>query len=139
MVDLLHAVAMVDVVVGGQLFGVSDAPRDDGCELNRTQIITAVKARVIAPSGIQESPVQIIRQEVGLTITYCIKPENTLPGPHVPAILADAFNAKEVTVSQFVDKRIILHRKDIVVEEGESYWPLLLQEVIEHPVQGCAV
>ena len=139
MVDQLHAVAVIDVVVSGQLFGVADALRDDGCKLNRAQIITAVKARVIAPSGIQESPVQIIRQVVGLTIKYCIKPENTPPGPHVPAILADAFYAIEVTVSQFVDKRMILHREDIVVDEGESYGLLLLQEVIEHPVQGCTV
>lgn len=65
MVDQLHAIAVVDVVVGGQLFGVADALRDDGCELNRAQIITAVKARVIAPSGIQESPVQIICKKLG--------------------------------------------------------------------------
>ena len=58
-VDQLHAVAMVDVVVGGQFFGVSDALRDDGCKLNRTKIITAVKAGEVAASGIQESPVQI--------------------------------------------------------------------------------
>lgn len=127
MVNQLHAIAMVDVVVGGQLLGVPDAFGDDGCKLNRTQIITAVKARVIASSGIQESPVQIIRQEVGPTIIDCIKPENTPPGPHVPAILADAFNAIEVTVSQFVDKRIILHREDIVEAP----------EIIQSPARRC--
>ena len=116
-----------------------DAFSDDGGKLNRTQIITAVKARVIASSGIQESTVQVIRQEVGPTIINRIKPEDAPPGPHIPAILADAFHAIEITVSQFVNKRIIPHRESIMVDEGESYWLMLLQEVVEHPVQGCAV
>lgn len=84
MVNQLHAVSMVDVVVGGQLFGVPDAFGDDRCKLNRTQIITAIKARVIASSGIQESTVQVIRREVGPTIIDCIKPEDAPPRPHVP-------------------------------------------------------
>lgn len=99
MVDQLHAISVVDIVVSGQLFGVADAFSDDGCKLNRAQIITAVKARVITSSGIQEGPVQIIRQEVGPTIIDRIKPKDAPPGPHVPAILADAFYAIEVTVS----------------------------------------
>lgn len=80
-VDQLYAIPMIDVVKGEQLFGMPDTFGDDGREINGLQIITAVKTRIIAASGIQERPVQIIRQEIRMEITDRIKPEYAPPWP----------------------------------------------------------
>lgn len=66
MVNQLHAVSMIDVVIGEQLFGMPDSFGDERKDLNDIQTITSIESREDAFSVIQESLVQIKRKDTEL-------------------------------------------------------------------------